>query len=465
MACGRRDTMRQLEFWLPADQVAKPPGHVYYDTLNRLLAEHDFDRRVEALCSPYYAERGRPSIPPGVYFRMLLIGYFEGLDSQRGIAWRCADSLSLRKFLGIALTEETPDHSSMTVIRQRLPKPVFDAVFALVQEIAKSHKLLGAKTVGVDSTTLEANAAMKSIVRRDTGDDWREYVRKLYIEANPDDDKPTDEDLRRFDKTRKDKKVSNKDWVSSTDPSARIAKMKDGRTHLAYKAEHAVDLDSEIIVAAEIYPADRADGETIVETMRAVAENLASVDQAAPEEVAGDKGYHKAETLVVLQSRGFRTYIPEADRPTGRRWDDKPAEQEEAYRANRRRVKGEYGKELQRLRSERVERSFAHVCDTGGGRRAWLCGLEDVWKSHVIRVAAHNLGIVMRKAFGMGKPRSAWGENAPSHLVRIAMHRLQSLHNSFLRPTIAFFALFTPKPTSSLLFARTTKTSPFSTGC
>ena len=234
MSMKRREP-EQNGMWVATHKLPRSPGHVFYEKLNEVLAKGGFDHFVEELCEPYYADgEGRPSIQPGMYFRMLFVGYFEGLSSQRGIAWRCADSLSLRAFLGVALTGQTPEHSSMTRIRKRLPEAVFEQVFSFVLKVAVEHRLLKGKTIAVDATTLEANAAMKSLVRRDTGEDWKTYVRGLAAAEGMDN--PTDEELRRFDKTRK-KKTSNKDWQSATDADSRVTKMKDGRTHLAYKAE------------------------------------------------------------------------------------------------------------------------------------------------------------------------------------------------------------------------------------
>jgi len=408
MALGRRKSERQGELWIAAQDVPQPAGHPFYHKLNRLLAEAGFDGHVESLCYPFYAAQlGRPSIPPGVYFRMLLIGYFEGIDSQRGIAWRCADSLSLKSFLGYTLAEATPEHSSLTVIRKRLSVEVHEQVFAFVLKIAQMKKLLKGKSVAVDSTFLEANAAMKSIVRRDTGEDWKAYLTKLAKEAGIDSENPTDEDLRRFDKKRKGKKVSNREWVSPTDPDARIMKMKDKRTHLAYKAEHAIDLDSGLLLAATIHHGDRADSESLVESLVTAQANLIwSGSEAEIRNVPADKGYHKAETLAWCHGYGIRTYIPERELKTKRKWTDKPAEWQEAYYSNRCRVRGRHSKRLQRLRSEHVERSFAHVCETGGARRSWLGGLVDVGKRYLMYAAGHNLGVVMRKLFGVGTPRS-----------------------------------------------------------
>jgi transposase len=404
---GRRPTEQQPELWVPAADLPLSPGHVFYDKLNALLAEATFDPSIEKLCQPYYADGlGRESIPPGTYFRMLFVGYFEGLDSQRAIAWRCADSLSLRAFLGVPPSETTPDHSSLTKIRQRLPLEVHEQVFAFVLGIVREKKLLRGKTVAFDAATLEANAAMKSIVRKDTGEDWKEFLKRLMAEDGIQ--APTDEEIRRFDKRRK-KKVSNKEWESPADPDSRIARMKDGTTHLAYKAEHTVDLDSEFVLAAAVHPADRADSATLVDSILQAQVNLvlAGSEQEIEEAVA-DKGYHKAQTLAECEQCNTRTYIPE---PKRRKydWQDKPQAWRRETAANRRRVRGARSKRLQKKRSELVERSFAHVCETGGGRRTWLRGLLNVSKRYTVQVAAHNLGLLMRKLFGFGKPRALQG--------------------------------------------------------
>jgi len=404
MALGKRKP-QQEELFIPRAKVAAGPGHPFYSKLNEVLAQAGFDEFVEKLCARYYKEGGRPGIPPGVYFRMVLIGYFEGLDSQRGIAWRCADSLGLRTFLGIAITEDTPVHASMTIIRQRLPESVFDKVFVFVLSLLEQKGLLRGKAVAIDATTLEANAAMKSIVRKDTGEDWKKYLQGLAKAegiANP-----TEEDLRRLDRARKDKKVSNEQWASPTDPDSRIAKMKDGRTHLAYKAEHAVDVASEAIVATTVTFADKSDPQSAPVTLSLAEANLMLAgSEMEIEEAVMDKGYHDNQLLVALAERGVRTYIPERRQKT-RRWTDKPMEQEQAFRANRRRVRGQKGRQLNRWRSERCERTFAHVCETGGGRRAWLRGQTNVSKMHTLKCAAYNLGLLLRKVWGLCKPRNA----------------------------------------------------------
>lgn len=404
MALGKRK-LQQDELFIPTAKVASGPGHPFYSKLNQVLAEAGFDEFVEKLCAPYYKEGGRPGIAPGIYFRMVLIGYFEGLDSQRGIAWRCADSLGLRTFLGIGITEDTPVHASMTIIRQRLPESVYDKVFVFVLCLLEQKGLLRGKSVAIDATTLEANAAMKSIVRKDTGEDWKEYLQGLAKAEGIQD--PTEEDLRRLDRARKDKKVSNEQWESPTDPDSRIAKMKDGRTHLAYKAEHAVDVVSEAIVATTVTFADKSDPQSAPVTLSLAEANLVLAgSEAEIQEAVMDKGYHDNQLLAGLAARGVRTYIPERRQKT-RRWTDKPIEHEQAFRANRRRVRGHKGRQLNRWRSERCERTFAHVCETGGGRRAWLRGQTNVSKMHTLKCAAYNLGLLLRKVWGYCKPRNA----------------------------------------------------------
>jgi hypothetical protein len=396
--------------WVATTDLPKSPGHAFYDKLNELLAEAEFDSWVEKLCAPYYAKvMGRPSIPPGVYFRMILIGYFEGIGAQRGIAWRCSDSRSLAEFLGVPINERTPDHSSLTRTHQRLAVETHEQVFAFVLKIAADKKLLvSGKTVSVDSTTLEANAALKTIVRKDTGDNWKEYLRKLAKEAGIEN--PTDEELRRFDKQRENKKVSNDEWQSPTDPDSRIAKMKDGTTHLAYKAEHVVDLKSDLVVGATVQPADHADVETLCDSVLEAQQNLqAAGSEVQIEEVVADKGYHKAATLELCDALGLRTYIPEPERRHGYDWKEHSAAERKAVEGNRRRVRGARSKKLQRLRSELTERSFAHVCETGGARRTWLRGLMKVTKRYLLQVAARNLGVILRKLFGIGTPRGLQG--------------------------------------------------------
>jgi len=410
MAMGKRsDEPVQGELFVTSADLPRSLGHPFYAKLNQLLAEAGFDGFVEGTCAKFYddgAAGGRPGIPPGTYFRMLFVGYFEGIDSQRGIAWRCADSFSLREFLGLSWREASPDHSSLTRIRQRLDQGVHDAVFEWVLKLCADQKLLtDPTTVGVDSTTLEANAAMRSIVRKDSKVTYREYLKTLLKAEGVEN--PSASEVQKFDRDRKDKTCSNADWESPADPDAKVARMKDGTTHLAYKAEHVVDLKSEVILAAEIYPANQMDTQTLTDSVGTARCHLtqAGLTELSVDAAAADKGYHAREQLALAASYSIRTYVAEPDRPHQNRWVGVPAEQKDAVSANRRRGKGARGKALQRLRSEKTERSFAHVCETGGSRRTWLRGLAKVRKRYAMAVTARNLGLLMRKVFGIGKPR------------------------------------------------------------
>jgi len=441
MSMGKRK-VRQPSMWVAHSEITRAPGHRFYDKLNELLREAEFDRKTEELCAPYFDEDGKPgrrSTPPGVYFRMHLIGYFEGIEAERGLEWRCADSLSLREFLSIPLTERVPDHSTLSRLRQRLPLAVHQRAFGLILAIVNERGLLNGRVLGVDSTYLRADASMKTIVRRDTQESYADYVKRLAEAAGIEH--PTAEDARRLDRGRKGKKTSNQAWVSKTDADARIAKLKDGRTRLAYKPEHVVDVETGAIVGATVYPADRADTDTMEASLAAAGRNLEAPTEglAADEEAAGektgpadeapagaerpatkvvaDKGYHKAVLLRRLKDQGYRTYIPERRQKGYRRWTDKGgAKTAAAFYENRARVGRAKGKRFQRRRGEILERTFAHVCETGGARRTRLRGRENVEKRYLLQAAAANLGLVMRSLFGKGTPRG-WAERLRARLA------------------------------------------------
>lgn len=418
MAMGKRQKQRQGQIWLEVKALAKGPSHPFYQRLNEVLERHGFDVFVEGLASKFYAPRlGRPSLPPSVYFRLLLIGYFEGIDSERGIAWRIADSLALREFLGLALTDAPPDHSTISRNRRLLDLEAHQEAFTWVLVVLAREGVLRGKTLGIDATTLEANAALRSIVRRDTGESYNEFLRGL-AEASGIET-PTREDLAKLDRKRT-KKGSNQDWQNPHDPDAKITKMKDGRTHLAHKAEHAVDMETGAVVAVTLQPADRGDGESLEATLDEAMGELSDVledgeagqalsDQVLAEVVA-DKGYHSNAVLVARAKQGIRTYISEPKR--GRRnWIAKAAEKVAVY-ANRRRIRGDRGKRLMRRRGELIERSFAHCYETGGMRRTHLRGHCNILKRLLLHVAGFNLGLAMRKSFGIGKPRALQGFRA-----------------------------------------------------
>jgi transposase len=411
MAMGKRSTQRQHQFWMATADIPQAPGHPFYRKLNQLLAEQGFDPFVEGLCQKFYHDQiGRPSVPPGVYFRMLLIGYFEGIDSERGIAWRCDDSRTLRDFLGYDIKETTPEHSSLSKIRERIDLQTHQEVFRWVLKMLAERGLLKGKSLGIDATTLEANAAMRSIVRKDTGESYNEFLTALAQASGIAT--PTRQDLARIDRKRK-RKASNEDWHNPHEPDARITKMKDGRTHLAHKAEHAVDLQTGAIVAVTLQPADRGDTSSLPATLAESKENLREAcddpqsAQSAEEEriveVVADKGYHSNETCRELAQAHIRSYLSEPDQ--GRRnWGGKADERDAVY-ANRRRIRGERGKRLLRKRGELLERPFAHCYETGGMRRIHLRGHPNILKRLLVHVAGFNLALVMRSVYGIGKPR------------------------------------------------------------
>ena len=408
MALGRQGD-RQGDLVVTWKEMPRSPGHVFYDRLQRVLIDAGFDAFAETTCKPYYAAKmGAPSVPPGRYFRMHMVGYFEGIDSERGIEWRCADSLSLREFLRLQTADRVPDHSWLSKTRSRLPQEVHEKVFGWVLALIAEHGLVKGERIGVDASTMAANAALRTIVRRDSGETYREMLKRMAEESGIET--PTADDLVRIDRTRKDKKLCNADWVSKTDPEAKIAKMKDGTTHLAYKPEHAVDLDTGAVVAAEIHPADDGDTTTLKGTLQAAGANLAEVGmaptEAGPAELVADKGYHSRAVLKDLDGGVWKTRIAEPRRTAFLRWHD-DTEARDAVYANRNRLRSEIGKAGMRKRAEIVERSFAHNLERGGLRRTWLRGRENVHKRYLIHVAGHNLGILMRLLIGAGTPKEA----------------------------------------------------------
>ena len=409
MAMGtRRKRERQQDLWIATSDVVETPANAFYDRLNQILDEHKFDAKVERLCNKFYKNSpyGRPSMAPGVYFRSLLIGYFEGLDSERGIAWRTADSLSLRKFLGYALDEATPDHSTISRTRRLYWLETHKAVFRWVLKILNAAGLVSGRTVSIDATTLEANAALKNIVRRDNGQSYNDYLKDLAKAAGIEN--PTREQLARLDRKRK-KKGSNQEWMSPSDPDARITKMKDGRTHLAHKAEHAVDLTSGALLALTLQPANEGDTTTIQQTLGEAQTAAREINEQGVEEVVADKGYHSGAVLKDVHAQEIRSYIPEPERGR-RKWqgEGKAEEQKRTYE-NRRRVRGERNKRLQKLRSELTERSFAHLYESGGMRRLHLQGRKNILKRLLVHGAAFNLSLILRKVMGVGKPRRLQG--------------------------------------------------------
>jgi len=410
MALGKRKQARQTELWVAATELPTTSAHPFYSKLNEVLAKHGFDRFAEEACKEFYAPTmGRPGIPPGNYFRLIMLGYFEGITSERGIAWRVQDSLSLRKFLGISITEKTPDHSTISKTRRLIDTETHDAIFSWVLQVLAKEKILVGETLGIDATNLAANAAMRNIARKDTGEAYQDYLKRLAKESGIPT--PTKEDLIRFDKKRK-KTTSNADWESKSDPDARIARMKNGSTHMAHKVEHAVDMNSGAVVGVTVQAADKGDTTTIRETVHTAFHALldASGELGDPSlrssmfrSTVADKGYHSGAVLLDLADFGIRSYISEPERGK-RNWKNNREEQLPTY-ANRSRIRGDHGKALLKKRGELVERSFAHCYETGAMRRLFLRQRENIAKRILVHVAGFNLSLIMRKIFGRGTPR------------------------------------------------------------
>ena len=421
---GRRtDHTRTPGLWIPTNELPATGGHPFYQRLNRVLDEHAFDAFVEAQCASFYADKlGRPSLMPGTYFRLLLIGYFEGIDSERGIAWRTADSLALRGFLGLGLEEPPPEHSTISRTRRLIDLETHRAVFTWILQVLATADLVKGKTIGIDATTLEANAALRSIVRRDSGETYQEFLTRLAQASGIET--PTRADLARLDRKRP-KKGRNKDWRHPHDPDARITKMKDGRTHLAHKAEHAVDMETGAVVGVTVQGADQGDTTTIAETVTAAAEELEAVATATDDHTAvidaivADKGYHSNQVLTDLAALDLRTYIAEPDR--GRRhWKNKAAARHAVY-ANRRRIHGARGLALLRRRSEYLERPNAHLYETGRLRRTHLRGHANILKRLFVHIGGFNLGLLMRTLIGVGTPRGLQGRLAAVVAMIVAL--------------------------------------------
>jgi transposase len=427
MAMGKRKS-EQAPLWIPTTELPVSPGHPFYRRLNEILDAAGFDRFVEEHCRPFYAPvMGRPSLAPGRYFRLLLIGYFEGLDSERGIAWRAADSLAVRQFLGLGLDEAAPDHSTISRTRRLIDVEAHQAVFTWVQERLVEAHLLRGKTLAVDATTLEANAAMRSIVRRDTGESYQKFLTRLATASGLKT--PSRAALARLDR-RRQKRTANAEWVNPSDPDAKVTQMKDGRTHLAHKVEHAVDLETGALVAVTLHGADVGDTTSLLATTLTAAEQLAAVQATVPTALVGDRGYHSNDTLLTLRRLGIRAYLAEPER--GRRcWAQAPDAQQPVY-GNRRRVGGPRGQRLMRRRGEYVERTFAHVYDTGGLRRVHLRGHPNILKRLIVHAGAFNLGLLMRRVFGCGTPRGLQGRRQLSDLLSLVLSSLVAS----LRPTL-----------------------------
>lgn len=397
----------QPEFWIAADQIASPAGSGFYTKLEETLESFGFAAKVRELCAPAYDKTGlgRPGIDPVVYLKMIMVGFFEDLPSERAIAARCADSMSIRAFLKYELHEKTPEHSSFTVIRQRLGLEIYDRIFTLTLQALREHGLLRGKNLGIDASVIEANASLRALVNRNTEEEYWDYVKRLAAQQGIDPDDAAA--VRKFDRNRPGK-GSNEDWVNPHDPEAKVGRTKHGATDMIYKPEAVVDLDTGAIVEAHVQLGDEVDHKEMAGKVVAAQQNInkacgEKLDAVTVRSVTSDKGYYAVNEIQVLQDEGIRTVI--ADPIGNRRLDKLEPTQKKAVRAARRSVRSKSGKALLRRRGMHIERSFAHILDCGGMRRATLRGRENLNKRYKLAAAFYNLSQLMRKLFGFGTPK------------------------------------------------------------
>jgi transposase len=400
-------TLPPPELFVPACQLVRPATVSFYAKLEQTLQSFGFAAQVRELCAAAYSgnRRGRPGIDPAVYFKMLMVGFFENIPSERGIAERCQDSISIRAFLGYDLTGNTPDHSTLSVIRSRLGVAVYDQVFVLVLRALQEHGLVKGRNVGIDASVIEANASLKGLVNRQTEEAYWEYVRRLAAESGID---PQDADaVRRFDRKRP-KKMSNQDWENPNDPDAKIGPTKAGATDMIYKPETTVDLDTGAILHAEVRPGDEPDQKDLAVHVLEAQANLNAVKDLPAgtltiESAAADKGYHAVDELACLQQEGIRTVI--SDPVINRNLDKLADEAAKVVRSARRSAKSKSGKGLLKRRGMHLERPFAHILDAGGARRTTLRGRDNLNKRFKFSAAIYNLSQLMRKLLGVGTPK------------------------------------------------------------
>ena len=397
----------QPEFWVATHQLPKSAKATFYSKLDETLESFGFAEKVRQICAPAYKQTnlGRPGIDPVVYLKMIMVGFFEDLPSERAIAARCADSIAIRRFLNYELDENTPDHSSLTIIRQRLGLEIYQKVFTLCLRALQEHGLLRGKHLGIDSSVMEANASLRALVNRNTAEQYWDYVKRLAAEQGIDPEDAAA--VRKFDRQRPGK-GSNQDWENPHDPDAKIGPRKHGGTDMIYKPETVVDLNTGAVVQAEVQPGDHTDHQglatTILEAQQRINEARGeAADALTVETVTADKGYYAVEQLQALQHEEIKTVI--ADPVSNRRLDKLQPEQRQAVQAALRSTRSKYGKALLRRRGMHIERSFAHILDCGGMRRATLRGWENLNKRFKLATAFYNLSQLMRKLFGFGTPK------------------------------------------------------------
>ena len=417
---AKKQKAAQGELWVATHQLAQSPKSTFYARLDETLESFGFAGKVRALCAPAYknTNAGRPGIDPVVYLKMIMIGFFEDLPSERAIAARCADSMSIRAFLNYSLAEQTPDHSSFTIIRQRLGLEIYQQIFTLSLQALREHGLLRGKNLGIDSSVIEANASLRALVHRNTEEQYWDYVKRLAAENGIDPEDAAA--VRKFDRHRPGK-GSNQEWQNPHDPDAKIGRTKDGATDMIYKPEAVVDLDTGAIVQADVHPGDQADHKEMATRVLEAQQTINQASGAKPDtltvtSLTSDKGYYLVAELQALQHEGIRTVISD---PIDNRRVDKlePAEQR-AVRAAKRSVNSKSGKDLLRRRGRHIERSFAHILDAGGMRRTTLRGWENLNKRFKLAAAIYNLSQLLRKIFGFGTPKQLAAARGRGLLVR-----------------------------------------------
>ena len=402
----KKELEKQGEFWIETRRLPKLSAGGFYQRVNEILGAIGFAEEVHRLCRPAYSQRtdGRPGIDPVVYFKMLMVGFFENLSSERAIASRCEDSLAVRAFLGYGLTEVTPEHSFFSVIRGRLCSEIYQAVFELILKALKECGLLKGRNVGIDSSVIEANASLKSLVLRNTEEAYWDYVKRL-AEAegiDPNDDKA----VRQFDRKRPGKKLSNEQFKNRHDADAKISRQK-GKTDLIYKPEHSVDMDSGVIIQAQLVEADRADSVALPQRIESVQKCLERLELAQKiKAVVADSNYHSLPNVCELQEAGLKVVIPDAY-AAKRKEELLTKAERQALRKAHQSHQSKTGRQLMRRRGQHIERSFAHILDCGGMRKATLRGRVNLQKRHSFAATCYNLSQLLRKKFGYGTLKMA----------------------------------------------------------
>ena len=466
----------QADLWIQPGELAKGPKDGFYSKLLDVLDGVDFTGQIHRLCGPHYKagilSAGRPPTDPAVLFKMMMVGFLEGIGSDRGIAARCSDSLILRRFLGYSLTEETPDHSSFTVFRKRLPQEVFQAAHEVVLDGLRAHGLLKGRHLGIDSSVIEANASLSGLVQRNTETSYWDYVKELAKAAGVDPEDPGA--VARFDRNRPGRKTSNKEWYNPDDPDAKVGCTKDGAFDMIYKPEHIVDLESGAIIAAEVRLGDAGDTEELsTRVLEAVelVEEIYGQDHvegtSRVKDLTGDKGFHSpAELGIIQEETGARTIIGDAN-AARRQPDNLEPEARQALERAARAVKSKSGKEQLKKRGEHIERGFAHVLDCGSLRRTTLKGRANINKRYLCGILAFNLSLIMRKLTGVGTPRQAAAARAAflacyEACLRLRLALLRTL--TLKTGTPVLILTFIPARRLAPVFSRSRRAALFSTG-